>query len=240
MYMTNGELSRRVGELNQQSVDHLKERAQQERAKTIKLAYDAVEVHLEADAAEEARLEAEGYPADRTHRRFVTEDILSAPFLENEEQLGRGQDPHDARVSYEPQPTFSLLLLPRVLGETAARMRVHVPVPPDVTLADYEMPPLDEVGAVYFEYQQPDASPRRVAVGRDFVYEYSTPADANEGGDEAGEMGVFGSTSSAEIHERARRLADHSILTVTAIQLDMTERQVVPQRIGQGNDFIDV
>lgn len=222
--MTNGDRLNRIEQLNHESAEQLREQAEQIRIETIELAYQAVGIHLEADRQARAQLEEADFPEGTPDRRYVLEDVVAAPF----------------RYGEEPQATFSLLLMPASLSLSSGSLRVHLPVPEDADVSDYELPPVDEVPEIYLEYQSSRSNtPQRFVVNRHWLYEYTSGAEADNGSEE---IGVLATTASEEILRRSQLQAGEEIVVAVKAKVDLTNMNAVQQHIGViGNaDFLNL
>ena len=217
--MTNGEWLSRREQFNTEGAQEVSATAEQIRSGAIDFAYKIMEARLQADHAAFEELEAQGFPEGRHVERFVLEDMRAAPLQEGD----------------VPQRTFSILFIPRVLREDAELLRVHIPVPDDVTLEDYTLPPLEEVDHIYLEYVKPGVIPRRYVLDRRFMYEYVSAADV-------GEDQVLGSTEDIMRKAKQRPRTDDTILLATQARIDLIEMNVIPQRINRQGDttFFDL
>lgn len=217
--MTNGERLSEVDKFNRENASLVSERAEQVRVETIRLAYEAMNIHLEADKVAFEDLEERGFPDGEQVRRFVLEDMRAAPLQEGE----------------IPQTTFSLTLMPRILREDAELLRIHIPVPEGLEIQDYEMPPIDEVTRIFLAYEQPGTLPRRYVIDRNYMYQYTSAADA-------GEEELLGSSREIMLRAQTELRTDETIVLAQQAQLDIIEMTVIPQRINSvgEDDILDV
>jgi hypothetical protein len=192
-----------IARINERGIEKAALAAQLLCRETVELAYDTVEVHLQADYEQHTRLKEEGYPQGEVRGYFVLQGTLTAP-----------------REEGEFQRTFSTRLEPTLDDNGHQYMKLHVPVG-DIRIQNYAMPSKETVDEIYIEVRDKEDT-HWYTVQKTGLYEYIPYVRQDEDSSVLSDRGIW-----QWVNDRI----PENIEMITKLLRRAVNWQTVPQRI---------
>lgn len=170
---------------------------------TVELAFDSVELYLQADFEQHDRLKKERYPTGEVRGYYVLQDKFTAP-----------------RSDGNFQRTYSIRLEPTAKTIHGHFMKLHVPVGA-MNIHTYEMPAKETVNEVYIEATDGE-DVHWYAVQKNGLYEYIPHVRQDEESSVLSDQGIW-----EWINDRIPENGE----TIMRILRQAVNWGVVPQRI---------
>lgn len=199
----NNERAEEIARINERGAVRAAYAAQLLCRETVDLAYDSVELHLQADREQHQRLADDRFPVGEVRGYFVLQDKLTAP-----------------REEGEFQRTFSIRLEPVARRADHSYMKLHVPAG-ETRIQTYQMPPKEEVDKVYVELAE-DGDVHWYAVQNNGLYEYIPYVKQDDDSSVLSDQGIW-----QWINDRIPESGE----AITKILRHAVNWETVPQRI---------